>query len=317
MDYIGWIKSYRKMQNNWIWRYKEPYDRRSAWQYILFQAYYKDDKIMNKGELVLVKRGQFPTSVRDLADKWMWSIGKVQRFLDALEAEHMVERSRLKNGTLITVVNYEIYQDERYTDDTEIGTLTDTQTIQSRNTDEYANDTLAIHNKRNKEYKEDKKEKNNICAPEPHDTDQPDDTQKFKDSVLEEFYDSIWKLYPIKKGKGQVSKTQKQKLQRIGFDEIKRCVDRYLAECEKENTETQYMVNGSTFFNSRYVDYLDKNYLPETANSSVAETNEPDKADKPKQEKYLGEVPDIPEEDYIDFGAMTDEEFEKFLRVHG
>lgn len=158
----GWIKSYRKMTEHWIWKTREPFDRRSAWQSILFEAYYKDEKVMHKGELVFVKRGQFPTSIRDLADKWMWSIGKVQRFLDALEAEHMVERSRLKNGTLLTIVNYGIYQDERYTDDTPTGIQTDTPTIHSRNTDGYTHDTLTEHNirsKENKEYKEDKKER--------------------------------------------------------------------------------------------------------------------------------------------------------------
>lgn len=325
MDYIGWIKSYRKMQNNWIWRYKEPYDRRSAWQYILFQASYEDRKEFRNGAIIEVKRGQFITSVRELSDKWMWNKSKVTRFLDRLETEHMVKQERTKTGTLLTVVNYGFYQggvDTNATptshqcghDTDTCGTPKGTRCGHQHTHDADTDSSFFLYNKeiRNKE----ERNKNNICAPEPHDTGQTDDAQKYKDAALEEFYNSIWKLYPIKKGKGQVSKTQKQKLQRIGFDEIKRCVDRYLTECQKENTETQYMVNGSTFFNSRYVDYLDKNYLSEPIGNSDTKINKTDNPENHKHEEYLGEIPDISEEDYVDLGAMTREEFDEYIRVH-
>lgn len=74
------------------------------------------------------------------------------------------------------------------------------------------------------------------------------------------FYESVWKLYPIKKGKGQVSKTRKKVLQRIGYEHLKRCVERFTADMESSGRERQYWMHGSTFFNSGYVDYLDENY---------------------------------------------------------
>ena len=80
---------------------------------------------------------------------------------------------------------------------------------------------------------------------------------------LEEFFESAWKLYPIKKGKGQVSKTKKRVLQRIGYDQIKRCVERFVKDMESERRDKKYWMHGSTFFNSGYVDYLDENYGPE------------------------------------------------------
>lgn len=87
------------------------------------------------------------------------------------------------------------------------------------------------------------------------------------ESSLEQFYESIWKLYPLKKGKGQVSKTKKQALQRIGYEQLKRCVDRYVADIKSSGKE-KYMMHGSTFFNSGYVDYLDENYEMERSESS-------------------------------------------------
>lgn len=79
---------------------------------------------------------------------------------------------------------------------------------------------------------------------------------------LEDFFESVWKLYPIKKGKGKVSKTKKQKLQRIGYGQIRRCVERFVKDMESERRDRKYWMHGSTFFNSGYVDYLDENYGP-------------------------------------------------------
>jgi len=72
------------------------------------------------------------------------------------------------------------------------------------------------------------------------------------DSVFE----YLWGLYPKKRGKGQISKTQKAKLEKIGKEQLERCIERYTSE----QTDMQYLKNGSTFFNSGYVDYLDENY---------------------------------------------------------
>jgi hypothetical protein len=79
--------------------------------------------------------------------------------------------------------------------------------------------------------------------------------------TIDEFFDSVWVLYPKKEGKGQVSKTQREKLYKIGCEELSRCIERY--KTAKQGTDKQYLQHGSTFFNSGYVDYLDKNYNEE------------------------------------------------------
>lgn len=71
-------------------------------------------------------------------------------------------------------------------------------------------------------------------------------------------FESLWQMYPSKKGKGQVSDARKKKLLAIGFDEMARAVRRYLEDLEKDGWRKPQ--NGSTFFNSGYVDYLDENY---------------------------------------------------------
>lgn len=75
---------------------------------------------------------------------------------------------------------------------------------------------------------------------------------------VDDFFDSVWCLYPKKEGKAHVSKTQREKLFKIGYDTIACCVERY--KKAKTSTDAKYIQMGSTFFNSGYVDYLDENF---------------------------------------------------------
>lgn len=74
-------------------------------------------------------------------------------------------------------------------------------------------------------------------------------------------FEDLWKLYPNKKGKGQVSLAAKRRLLEVGRDEMLRAIERYRTELEKDS-DWRRPQNGSTFFNSGYVDYLDDNYVP-------------------------------------------------------
>ena len=71
-------------------------------------------------------------------------------------------------------------------------------------------------------------------------------------------FEKLWKEYPNKKGKARVSDKDKRKLNELGEEVMMRCIQRYLEDL-KTNTWKQPQ-NGSTFFHSGYVDYLDGNY---------------------------------------------------------
>lgn len=73
-------------------------------------------------------------------------------------------------------------------------------------------------------------------------------------------FERLWKLYPLKRGKGQVSMAKKMELLRIGYDEMERAIRRYKEYVD--SVSYLHYQNGSTFFNSGYVDYLDANYVP-------------------------------------------------------
>ena len=140
---------------------------------------------------------------------------------------------------------------------------------------------------------------------------------------LELFFDSIWKLYPIKKGKGKVSKAQKQKLQNLGYDQLKRCVDRFIEDMEKEHRDKQYWPYGSTFFNSGYVDYLDENCdKKENPQPEAPEDESVEKVDRfsslPEDIREEFERKNIIESgsDSINFGFADDEDI-RLMKEYG
>lgn len=107
-------------------------------------------------------------------------------------------------------------------------------------------------------------EKQNNPDNEPdNEPDTDNDTDKKINTLADAkaMFERLWKLYPNKKGKGQVSDTQKKRLLAIGEDRLVKAIDRYSLELQKDADwrKAQY---GSTFFNSGYVDYLDENYVP-------------------------------------------------------
>lgn len=77
-------------------------------------------------------------------------------------------------------------------------------------------------------------------------------------SEADALFERVWKLYPQKRGKGKVSDANKRRLLDIGFDELSRAIDRYKADLALDDWRKPQ--NGSTFFNSGYIDYLDSNY---------------------------------------------------------
>ena len=105
----GYIKLYRELQDCWIWK-GELFTRGQAWVDLLLMANHKDTKIPFGDHLEIVARGQFITSISKLSDKWGWSFNTVKRFLNLLESDNMLTRKSDNSKTLITIVNYGIYQ---------------------------------------------------------------------------------------------------------------------------------------------------------------------------------------------------------------
>lgn len=74
-------------------------------------ANHEDNKILLGQELILVKKGSRITSIRKLKEKWKWSNTKVTTFLKMLKDDGMIDYKSDTKKTLITIINYDNYQD--------------------------------------------------------------------------------------------------------------------------------------------------------------------------------------------------------------
>lgn len=163
------------------------------------------------------------------------------KHMGILIAAGVVEKVQIKTescrfGKNVYKLTHEVYFSEKpYTKKSD----TESPTTESKYT---KNNSIKNNNLNNNN--------NNLCA--------SDNAPKVSKAAINEFFESIWKLYPSKKGKGQISDSKKKVLYNIGYDELSRAIERYKSGLAKD--EWRKPQNGSTFFNSGYIDYLDANY---------------------------------------------------------
>lgn len=149
----GYIKLYREIADNPLWESPEPFDIRSAWIDLIIMVNHKDAKVIIGKQEITVKRGQRFTSIRKLAEQWHWSPKRTLEYIRLLERMGMVYRTKMCNGTLLTVVNYGFYQGQGNTfdntfDNTCVSTddnTTVSQTIMNKN--DIKNDIKMKNNK--------------------------------------------------------------------------------------------------------------------------------------------------------------------------
>jgi hypothetical protein len=221
----GWIKDHRKELHSNIWMMPPLYHR--VWQYLKYKVNHKENTIPTKHGILHIPEGETITSLRCIAEAVSWYEYGVERIpaaktirevLDWLQNEGMITRDSNRKGTRIKVVNYSIYQGDSNGES---------------NTEETQRKHRGSTNKNDKNVNKEQKD-------------------------IDQFFESVWRLYPRKIGKGKIKNTTKKRLYELGIDTLKKCIERY--EAEKEDwREWQH---GSTFFNSGYIDYLDENYDP-------------------------------------------------------
>lgn len=97
---------------------KGAYSRMEAWLWLVANAAYEPQKVMNKGREVLINPGQLMAAHDYLAQAWNWTPDTVRYFVHRLELTLMISRWCDKQKTsrntnqiqVLTVCNYERYQ---------------------------------------------------------------------------------------------------------------------------------------------------------------------------------------------------------------
>ncbi len=82
-------------------------------------------------------------------------------------------------------------------------------------------------------------------------------------NIYSDFEKEIISIYPGKKIKAIRKKKLPKILKEYGKEQIKRCLERYAKECKDKKIDKQFILLESTWWNGRYMDYLDENYKVE------------------------------------------------------
>lgn len=105
----GWIKLYRQVLDNPIVCRDSDYF--TVWCYLLLAAAHQDQPVLFGGKKIILKPGQLITGRVKIAEQFHIQESKVQRILKALEDEGQITQETSSRNRLITIVEWERYQD--------------------------------------------------------------------------------------------------------------------------------------------------------------------------------------------------------------
>ena len=258
----NYIKIERKILD-WEW-YKNPNTCRLFF-HLLLKANWKDGRF--EGESV--PTGSFVSSISKLSDETGLTQREVRTAINHLKMTRELTVKGHAKYSVFTINNYFQYQDSDKLNDKQ--TTCNRQENDKQATSEgHSNDIQTTTIETRKKERREENKINNMCK---------------ADALA--LFEKLWKLYPSKKGKGQVSLAAKQRLLKVGYEEMARAIDRYILGLEKDS-EWRKPQNGSTFFNSGYVDYLDDNYVGTQPNISIgileAQKSESEQNEEPEEE---------------------------------
>jgi hypothetical protein len=207
----GWLKIHRCITNHWLYTENRVFSKYEAWLDILITVNYSDAKVLIKGKLYDVKRGQSILSMESWAKRWNWDKSKVRRFMELLQNDAMIVLKTDNTTTHLTVCKYESYQDERHADKT--------QMKRERIADEYQTTPIEEEEEEIEEKKEDT------------------------------LFNQLWALY-TKKGNRKNSLSAFNKLTKSEIELVKQHLPTYIKN-HIDNDKMEFLPHFSTYLNGK------------------------------------------------------------------
>lgn len=89
----------------------EQFSQREAWIWLIGAAAWKDCRVRGNAERgVDLKRGEFSFATRFLADKWLWSKSRVDRFIQMIEKRGIIRDTSRDGSKVYSIKNYNRFQ---------------------------------------------------------------------------------------------------------------------------------------------------------------------------------------------------------------
>ena len=124
--------------------FSEKFTRMQAYMDLCLLAAFKSRSFYIRGNKVELQPMQVAKSVRDLADRWQWSVNKVRGYLYELEKGGYIDTQKTSVNQIITIKKYIVVNTQN---DTQINTQTDTQNDTQTDTPIIKNNNVNNENK--------------------------------------------------------------------------------------------------------------------------------------------------------------------------
>lgn len=105
----GYIAIFRDIMDHWTWKQK-PFSKGQAWIDLILLATHKTEKKPYKDKIIEYERGKIYRSELEFSTRWGWNRKTVHLFLKQLESDGMIAVRWTTQGTTITIINYDFYQ---------------------------------------------------------------------------------------------------------------------------------------------------------------------------------------------------------------
>ena len=143
MDNKGFIMLDRSILEDEMY-FSEKFTRMQAYIDLCLLAAFKSRSFYIRGNKVELQPMQVAKSVRDLADRWQWSVNKVRGYLYELEKGGYIDTQKTSVNQIITIKKYIVVNTQN---DTQINTQTDTQNDTQTDTPIIKNNNVNNENK--------------------------------------------------------------------------------------------------------------------------------------------------------------------------
>ena len=148
----GWVKLHRKMLDNPI--IMKDAEHLAVWMYLLLNATHAEYPALFKGKKIMLQPGQLITGCISIGNQLSISESKVRRTLNDFISDGQIDRQTSNKNSLITVLNWDLYQN--------FDGQSDSQVTDKRRT----TDGQVTTNKKNKNVKNEKNVINYSDIPE-------------------------------------------------------------------------------------------------------------------------------------------------------
>ncbi len=105
----GWWKFHRQMFENPVVNKDSEYFY--VWCWILTYAAYEEKRVLFDGKDIVLQRGQLLTTAKHISTSLNINESKVNRILKKLKIEKQIDKQTSSRNTLITVLNWNFYQE--------------------------------------------------------------------------------------------------------------------------------------------------------------------------------------------------------------